>query len=72
MPLEPAGQGEQIAAVRRPSKHELFPDTSKPILHDGAHVEPEARLDVQVPLLPLAGGVLASHGAGVQGLNVFV
>jgi hypothetical protein len=36
------------------------------VLHVGWHVDPDARFDVQVPAVPFAGAVDASHEFGVH------
>ena len=70
----PVVHAVHVAAVSVPNEHELgrFFVNPKPSVHVGRQVDPEATLDVHAPLPPLAGGVLASQGAGAQGLNVFV
>ena len=64
--LASQGSGLQVAAVKFPKRHVDGPDTVNPELQVGWHDEPDARLAVQVPASPLAGGVLASQGLGLQ------
>jgi hypothetical protein len=58
------GSGLHIAAVNFPAEQLDVPDTVYPSLHVGWHVNPDARLDVQLALFPFAGGADASHGSG--------
>ena len=61
------GDGLHVAAVSVPSRQLLGPDALYPALHVGWHVEPDARLDVQVPTAPLVGAVFAPlHGFAVH------
>ena len=51
-----------VAAVSAPRLHEDVPDIVYPELHVGWHVEPLARVPVQLPTPPLVGAMEASHG----------
>jgi hypothetical protein len=55
--------GLHIAAVSVPEEHELGPDTVKPVLHVGWHVEPSGTEAVQSPTPPPLGGADASQAA---------
>ena len=57
------GFAAHVAAVSVPTEEqELVPETVYPELHVGWHVEPLARVPVQLPTPPLVGAMEASHG----------
>ena len=58
------GLGVHCAAASLPAWQKVLPFTVYPWLQTGLHVEPEAKVAVQLPLAPLVGGWLASHGFG--------
>lgn len=53
----------QVASVSLPLLQLDSPDTMYPLLHAGAQVAPDARVEVQVPTLPFVGAALASQVA---------
>tara|TARA_B110000459_G_C16166334_1_gene297387 strand:+ start:27 stop:425 length:399 start_codon:yes stop_codon:yes gene_type:complete len=55
-----------IAAVSILSVHDVAPDTVYPESHSGWHVEPLARVSVQVPAAPLSMGTAASHSFAMR------
>jgi hypothetical protein len=55
-----------VAAVSTLSVHDVAPDTVYPESHSGWHVEPLARVSVQVPAAPLVGGTAASHSLSLR------
>jgi hypothetical protein len=55
-----------VAAVSFPAWQLDRPDAVNPMLQVGWHVDPDVRLDVQVPAAPFEGGVDASHGSGLH------
>ena len=58
--------GLQVAAVRVPFKQLDVPDDLKPLLHAWTQVDPDASVELQFPLVPFVGPVLASHGLGLH------
>jgi hypothetical protein len=60
------GSGSHVAAVSFPAEQLVGPVTLYPLLQKKMHFDPDARLFVQVPTVPFAGGVDASHGLGLH------
>ena len=63
--------GSHVAALSTPPALQLdAPEATKPWLHTGWHVEPDARLDVQSPTAPCAGAADASHTTAKEALQI--
>lgn len=58
------GLGKQVADVRMPNPQLVTPESLKPVLQTGRHVDPEAREFVQFPGCPFPGAVEALQGIG--------
>ena len=52
------GLAIHVAAVVTPAEQDVGPDTVYPGSHFGWHVEPHARVPVQVPIAPFVGAVI--------------
>ena len=60
------GFAAHVALVSTRSKHDDAPETVYPVSHVGVQLDPLARVSVQVPAPPLAGGTAASHALSLR------
>jgi hypothetical protein len=60
------GSGLHVAAVSVRVVQLVWPDTVYPLLHVGRQIDPDSRIDVQVPLSPFLGLADASHDFGMH------